>query len=108
MKEGNRYQSCFCVFDILLYNGEVLTNKPLIARLEILEKIIEPEEGTIIILNRKQISSNSEVIDLLNEAIDNREEGIVMKESMSVYKPNVRKNGGWYKIKPEVLFVNIN
>lgn len=24
-----------------------------------------------------------------------------MKDFMSVYKPNVRKNGGWYKIKPE-------
>lgn len=43
---------------------------------------------------------------LLNDAIDNREEGIVLKQPESVYKPNVR-NGGWYKIKPEVIFMNL-
>lgn len=40
-------------------------------------------------------------MDLLNRAIANCEEGIVVKDPSSVYKPNSRK-GGWYKIKPEV------
>ena len=38
-----------------------------------------------------------EVADLLNEAIDQREEGIVLKNPDSVYKPNERK-GGWVKV----------
>ena len=38
-----------------------------------------------------------EVADLLNEAIDQREEGIVLKNPVSVYKPNERK-GGWVKV----------
>ncbi|CAF5070456.1 unnamed protein product, partial [Rotaria sp. Silwood1] len=25
-------------------------------------------------------------------------EGIVVKDPWSVYKPNVRENGGWYKV----------
>jgi DNA ligase-4 len=37
------------------------------------------------------------VADLLNEAIDLREEGIVLKNPDSVYKPNERK-GGWVKV----------
>jgi len=37
----------------------------------------------------------------LNDAIDNFEEGIVVKDPLSIYKPNSR-NAGWYKIKPEV------
>lgn len=37
----------------------------------------------------------------LNDAIDNREEGIVVKDPLSIYKPNSR-NSGWFKIKPEV------
>jgi len=37
----------------------------------------------------------------LNDAIDNHEEGIVVKDPLSIYKPNSR-NAGWYKIKPEV------
>ena len=41
-------------------------------------------------------------MDALNEAIDNREEGIVVKDPQSVYKPNNRK-GGWYKLKPEYI-----
>lgn len=38
----------------------------------------------------------------MNKAIDNQDEGIMLKNVMSIYKPNNRK-GGWYKIKPEVL-----
>ncbi len=38
----------------------------------------------------------------LNVSIDDREEGIMVKELESVYKPNTRK-GGWYKIKPEYI-----
>lgn len=37
----------------------------------------------------------------LDDAIDNREEGIIVKDPLSIYKPNSRYSG-WYKIKPEV------
>ena len=40
-------------------------------------------------------------MDRLNQAITDCEEGIVVKDPYSVYKPNSRK-AGWYKIKPEV------
>lgn len=42
----------------------------------------------------------------LNDAIDNHEEGIVVKDPSSIYKPNSR-NAGWYKIKPEVRIFNL-
>ena len=47
--------------------------------------------------------------DALNDAIDRREEGIMVKDPESPYKPNTRK-GGWYKIKPEYVgkLVQIN
>lgn len=38
----------------------------------------------------------------LNQAIDDREEGIMIKDPQSAYKPATRK-GGWYKIKPEYV-----
>jgi len=38
----------------------------------------------------------------LNDAIDSREEGIMVKDPESIYKPNVRK-GGWYKLKPDYI-----
>lgn len=42
-----------------------------------------------------------DVIKVLNEAIDNREEGVVLKDPDSVYRPATRK-AGWIKVKPEV------
>jgi DNA ligase-4 len=40
--------------------------------------------------------------DALNDAIDGREEGIMVKDPETPYRPNTRK-GGWFKIKPEYV-----
>ena len=39
----------------------------------------------------------------LNEAIDRREEGIIVKDPSTVYSVNKRKGSGWFKIKPEYV-----
>ncbi|KAL3869402.1 hypothetical protein ACJMK2_042087 [Sinanodonta woodiana] len=96
------YQPCYHVFDILFYNGKVLTNLPLKERVQYLEKAITPVEGRITISQHKEAYSNQDCADALNEAIDNREEGIMLKNPESVYKPNTRK-GGWFKVKPEYV-----
>lgn len=46
---------------------------------------------------------SEEVVEELNNAIDLRLEGIIVKAPESIYKPNVRKDGGWLKIKPEYI-----
>eukprot|EP00795_Rhopilema_esculentum_P013203 gene13203-4019_t len=74
---------CFVVFDILLLNDEKLTNLPLQQRVEKLK--------------------GEEVINALNDAIDKREEGIVIKDPESIYKPSKRKGSGWLKIKPDYI-----
>lgn len=107
LKDTSLYRPCFCVFDILLCNGQVLTNKPLNYRLEKLKEVVTPLEGVIEFVSRKMTSVKDDVLDSLNNAIDNQEEGIVLKEFTSVYKPNARKNGGWYKVKPEVGETNL-
>lgn len=104
LNSSHVHRPCFCAFDILYLNGEVLTNKPLINRLEILEKTITPRKGVISFVTRQRVSKKEQVWEALNNAIDDCEEGIIVKEFRSVYKPNVRKKGGWYKIKPEVRF----
>ena len=48
------------------------------------------------------VCCSQDCADALNEAIDNREEGIMVKNPESVYRPNTRK-GGWFKIKPEYV-----
>jgi DNA ligase-4 len=103
LKEGNSIRPCLCVFDVLLYNGQVITNKPLSERLHYLENLFTPSEGIIMHTERKEVTTGQEVMEELNLAIDNRLEGIVLKDPTSIYKPNIRK-GGWYKIKPEVSY----
>lgn len=95
-------QPCLHVFDIVLLNDKVLTNQPLKERLKILQTVFEPEEGRILLSEHKEARSNQECADALNEAIDGREEGIMVKNPESVYRPNTRK-GGWFKVKPEYV-----
>lgn len=45
-------------------------------------------------------TSGQQIIEFVNEAIDNREEGIMIKDPSSKYIPD-KRDGGWYKIKPE-------
>ncbi|XP_077285241.1 DNA ligase 4 isoform X1 [Arctopsyche grandis] len=98
--DNSSYRPCFCAFDILLYNNIILTNKPLFERLEYLDILFKEEEGIIMHSKRVQTQDSDQVLQALNEAIDNQEEGVVLKNIISPYKPNSRK-AGWFKIKPE-------
>ncbi|XP_025209212.1 DNA ligase 4 isoform X1 [Melanaphis sacchari] len=99
LRIGNTHQPCFCVFDIVYYNDVVITNRPLEERLNILNTIFDPLEGIFVHTTRHK-ARKIDLMKHLNNAIDNYEEGIVVKDPLSIYKPNSR-NAGWFKIKPE-------
>lgn len=46
-KDDNVHRPCFCVFDILLFNGRVLTNESLKERLKIMDSLIFDIDGVI-------------------------------------------------------------
>uniref|UniRef100_A0A2C9JHQ7 DNA ligase n=1 Tax=Biomphalaria glabrata TaxID=6526 RepID=A0A2C9JHQ7_BIOGL len=100
--ERTGYQPCVQVFDVLLLNDKVLTNTPLRERLSLIDDVFTPVEGRIVKSVYKEALTRQDCADALNEAIDNKEEGIMVKLADSVYKPNTRK-GGWFKIKPEYI-----
>lgn len=105
VKSARQYdsiQTCFCVFDILLFNDKVLTNRPLKERIEYIRKSFSEIEGRIQYSVQQKALSNQQVVDALNNAIDTRLEGIVVKDPESVYKPSQR-GGGWYKVKPDYM-----
>ena len=57
--------------------------------------------GRIYYAESKLAENKSDVIEALNNAIDMKDEGIMIKRPDSVYKPGGRNNAGWIKVKPE-------
>lgn len=57
---------------------------------------------TLSINSQSSFSCRDACIDALNNAIDNREEGIMVKDCESIYRPSARR-GGWFKLKPEYV-----
>ncbi|KAM5311102.1 DNA ligase 4 isoform 1-T2 [Glossophaga mutica] len=102
MVEYSDLQTCYCVFDVLMVNNKKLGHETLKKRYEILSSIFTPIPGRIEIVQKTQAHTNKEVIDALNEAIDKREEGIMVKHPLSIYKPD-KRGEGWLKIKPEYV-----
>lgn len=102
LKEDGDLQVCLVLFDIIYLNGQVLTNLPLSERLEKLKTVLIPLEGRIQFSAKVEVTTKEDVIRVLNEAIDNREEGVVLKNPDSIYSPASRK-GGWIKVKPEYV-----
>jgi len=94
---------CFVVFDMLMLNDEKLANLPLKERLQKMERVLTQVPGRFQFVARKEAVSKEQVVAALNDAIDRREEGIVVKNPNSVYKPSKRKGSGWLKIKPDYI-----
>uniref|UniRef100_A0A8D0E747 DNA ligase n=1 Tax=Salvator merianae TaxID=96440 RepID=A0A8D0E747_SALMN len=102
MADDSGLQTCFCVFDVLMVNNQKLAREMLSKRYEILASVFTPIAGRLQIVLKNQANTQKEAVDALNEAIDNREEGIVIKNPLSVYKPD-KRGEGWFKIKPEYV-----
>lgn len=100
--DDSELQTCFCVFDVLLVNDQKLGKEPLKKRYETLETVFTPVKGRIHLVSKSNAGSMQEVVKALNEAIDNREEGIMVKDPSSIYKPD-KRGEGWLKIKPEYV-----
>ncbi|XP_075446837.1 DNA ligase 4 [Ascaphus truei] len=102
MVEDSELQTCYCVFDVLMFNDQKLARETLRKRYENLGDVFTPIPGRIHVVEKTEASSKKNVVDALNEAIDNREEGIMVKDPMSIYKPD-KRGEGWLKIKPEYV-----
>eukprot|EP00397_Hematodinium_sp_SG-2012_P016397 GEMP01016728.1.p1 GENE.GEMP01016728.1~~GEMP01016728.1.p1 ORF type:complete len:788 (+),score=189.85 GEMP01016728.1:182-2545(+) len=94
----------YCVFDVLYYknDGESynLCATPLKSRKKFLRDIIVDCKNVQVVKYVGPFDRSSELEPLLLKAIDNKEEGIMVKDVTSVYKFNYR-NYGWFKMKPE-------
>ncbi|MDP1729368.1 MAG: ATP-dependent DNA ligase, partial [archaeon] len=88
------------IFDIIYYNGESLINKHFKERRKILEKIIKVSPFKIR-LSEQIITDNSKIAEeFYDKALDEGQEGLMVKNLESIYKPGARI-GYAVKLKPE-------
>ena len=85
------------VFDILYKDGASLLEKPLVARMKILEETITPDD--ILMFTSHQMVKDAKTLSLLfEEAISKGLEGVVVKKLESPYEAGAR-NFNWVKLK---------
>ena len=64
-------------------------------------EVVTSVPGHLHLVYQTKASTTEDVLTALNEAIERGDEGLVLKHPLSMYKPDKRKDSGWYKIKPD-------
>ncbi|MFA5174138.1 MAG: ATP-dependent DNA ligase [Candidatus Pacearchaeota archaeon] len=87
------------VFDLLYYNGESLIEKPFKERTELLRKIIKNHKYHLITAKQLITSDEKKATEFYKQALKDNQEGIMIKNLNSPYKPGARV-GHMLKFKP--------
>ncbi|XP_028751412.1 DNA ligase 4 isoform X2 [Neltuma alba] len=111
-------QLCYVAFDILYVGDTSVIHQTLKERHELLCKVVKPLKGSLeILIPNGGLNSNcpsgepcwsfiarnvDEVERFFKETIENRDEGIVLKDLGSKWEPSDR-SGKWMKLKPEYI-----
>jgi DNA ligase-4 len=95
-------QYCYVAFDFLFINGKPLCDLQLRHRRELLARSTSTTPHEFELSQLVEAHSKEEIIDALDTAIANREEGIMVKDLASIYVPNERAQK-WIKVKPEYI-----
>ncbi|GJN26520.1 hypothetical protein PR202_gb14455 [Eleusine coracana subsp. coracana] len=110
MKSGKAMGPDDVAFDILYAGDTSVIHQSLIERHEILKKVVKPAKGRLEVLVPAGdepcwsiVAHNLEDVEkFFKETIDNREEGIVLKDLESKWEPGDR-SGKWLKLKPDYI-----
>jgi DNA ligase 1 len=91
------------LFDIIFLNGDILTNESYEFRRKKLEKITKEERFKICLAEQIVTDSESEAFDFFNKAIEEGQEGLMVKGLDKKYKPGARIGYGvkWKPIDKE-------
>ncbi|KAA8535821.1 hypothetical protein F0562_030859 [Nyssa sinensis] len=119
-KEGldSDRQLCYVAFDILYFGDTSVIHQSLKERHELLQKVVKPLKGCLEILvpngglNAHRPSGEpcwslmaynvDDIERFFKETIENRDEGIVLKDLGSKWEPGDR-SAKWLKLKPEYI-----
>lgn len=93
---------CFCAYDVLYLNNVCMTSKPYAERSRLLQTLFNERPGFLTRCKRSKIRDADHFTECLNQAFDDKEEGLVVKNADSRYSPGER-NAGWWKIKGDYI-----
>jgi DNA ligase 4 len=106
-KGGSTHHFCYVVFDLLVVDNKTIMQLPLCERRNKLEEIIQEEEHVFYLAPQTRASSSTAIVQALNRAVDQGEEGIMLKQWTSSYVPGER-DIQWIKCKPDYLNLGDN
>ncbi|KAL2652956.1 hypothetical protein R1flu_021084 [Riccia fluitans] len=109
-------QLCYVAFDILYYGHGSVIHLPLRERQQLLAKAVKPLQGRLeLLLPNNGIQRNEgdpkwafvasraeEVEHFFAQTVENREEGIILKDLDSKWEPSDR-SAKWLKLKPDYV-----
>ena len=83
---------CLFVFDVLLYNGENMLNKPLSDRRALLERVMTEQRNRVVLSELTKIENGKKDLDSMLQ----RGSGLILKDIEGQYEPGKRR---WLEIK---------
>lgn len=102
LRSDRSWHPCFVVYDLLYWNGQSLLNIPYIQRMHKLRNLLREQEGILQIMKTDKILSAEDFKRKFQLALDEHQEGVVLKKQNAVYRPGCRNGGGWFKVKADV------
>ena len=100
LEKNNVVENCVFVFDVLLYNGESMLNKPLSDRRALLERIMIEQKNRVVLSELVKIKNNGkEELDDMLQRDDGLVEGLMVKDAEGKYEPGKRH---WLMIKKDL------
>ncbi|XP_020879936.1 DNA ligase 4 isoform X2 [Arabidopsis lyrata subsp. lyrata] len=107
-------QLCYVAFDVLYVGDTSVIHQSLKERHELLRKVVKPLKGRLEVLvpegglnvHRPSgsivVHAAADVERFFKETVENRDEGVVLKDLGSKWEPGDR-SGKWLKLKPEYI-----
>ncbi|XP_074292424.1 DNA ligase 4 [Silene latifolia] len=106
--DGDRHL-CYVVYDLLYVEDTSVIHQTLKERQELMRKFVRPVKGRLEVLlpsgepcSSVIVKHVDEVERFFKEMVDNREEGVILKDLGSKWEPGDR-GGKWIKLKPDYI-----
>ncbi|XP_037824188.1 DNA ligase 4 [Lucilia sericata] len=103
LNNARNCQPCFVVYDLLFWNGESMLKMPYIQRMHKLKHLFKEQEGVLQLMKSVKVTSPEDFKQKFQQALDQHEEGVVLKQQRAAYAPGRRNGSGWYKVKADYI-----